>query len=143
MASDIDNFGKFIIQRRLALKLTQGQLARLSKTHQQHISLIEQGRIDPSLSTLSRILAAMSLTVAVESAVGGLSELRGRLDSFRKFNRWEVAEARELAPEKALELSWSLAQFYLQLHGPLTPEPWEVQAQAWRQWRERLSRCPA
>lgn len=42
-----------LVKMRKKRKLTQAQIAKKIKVPQSHISLIEQGRVDPRLSTLS------------------------------------------------------------------------------------------
>ena len=52
-----------IAQLRLALGLSQAQLARLTATSQSHIARIELNTCDPQLSTMKRLAQALNVSV--------------------------------------------------------------------------------
>ncbi len=71
------NLGQRIRQRRVALKLTQKELADALKFTPQHLSAIEQGKRSPSLSSVGRLAEELGVTVdylvvGKESAAAGL-----------------------------------------------------------------------
>ncbi len=57
------NFGKRIRERRKELNLTQEQLARALGLTPQHISVIEQDKRAPSLSSLAKLAEELGVTV--------------------------------------------------------------------------------
>lgn len=82
------NIGGAIKLCRVKRKLTQGNLAKLASCSVGYLSMLENGeRVDPSLSTVSRIAAALQMPVemlfflaAEKGELSGLDkELAGRL----------------------------------------------------------------
>lgn len=65
-------FGKEVRRRRIALGLSQEQLAELAGLHRNFIGLIERGERNPTLLTLVGMSRALQITPA---------ELIGALDS--------------------------------------------------------------
>lgn len=57
------NLGKRIREKREMLELTQEQLAIATGLTPQYVSLIEQGKRDPSVSSLSRLAEELGITV--------------------------------------------------------------------------------
>ena len=127
--------------KRIELGISQARLAALSGTHQQHISLIESGRIKPNLATLDRILSALGQKWELSSIPDDPARRQDRLSAFARFNAWEQASRQERDPAAAWDLAGAWAGTYLRLHGPGREEPWEAKAAAWRAWRKRLARC--
>jgi len=137
----LTKIGKDIRSKRTELGISQARLGVLSGTHQQHISLIEQGKIEPNLATLERILAALGLKWTLSTITEDPALRRERLAAFSRFNAWEKALPRQQDPDTAWDLAGAWAETYLQLHGPSREEPWQAKAAAWRAWRLRLARC--
>jgi len=67
------NVGQRVKEGRLALKITQQQLAKIIKVTPQHISAIEQDKRAPSLSSLTRL--AKELGVTIDYLVTGKSSV--------------------------------------------------------------------
>lgn len=63
------SFGQRLRQKREALKLTQEQLAKASGLTSQYISIIEQDKRSPSLSSLAKL--ANELGVSIDYLVTG------------------------------------------------------------------------
>lgn len=82
--------GHLLRDKRMAKSLSQSRLAELAGIKQQHLSLIESGRIQPRIDTLERICEALGLAVNIQPAF----EKRKR--EFEAFNRWEEAQPLEL-----------------------------------------------
>lgn len=65
MARDRDDealqLGQRIGQRRRAIGLSQDKVAELSGLHRNQISLLEQGRRDPRVSTLRKVARALDV----------------------------------------------------------------------------------
>lgn len=49
---------------RLALGLSQSELARRAETSQPYIARLEQGKVDPQFSTMQKIAAALGVSIA-------------------------------------------------------------------------------
>jgi transcriptional regulator with XRE-family HTH domain len=62
----LDAPGRLLRQARERAGLTQRQLAERAKTSQSVVARIEQGRVDPSTATLSRLLAAAGFELRTE-----------------------------------------------------------------------------
>ena len=58
--------GDWIRMVRLALRMTQAELAERAHVTQPHLAEIERGRIDPQVSTLKRIFEALSCDLVIE-----------------------------------------------------------------------------
>lgn len=56
-----------LIKRRLALHLSQDELARRAGMQQSAIGRIEAGRANPTLDTVLKILTALDVTLAIQS----------------------------------------------------------------------------
>jgi transcriptional regulator with XRE-family HTH domain len=88
--------GRIIRERRLANRLTQGQLAIRSGSTQAAISRLERGKISPTFETFERLLAVM----------GEEAELVVRRPDV-EYDRARLAALRNLPPAKRLELALS------------------------------------
>ncbi|MFH1725622.1 MAG: helix-turn-helix domain-containing protein [Elusimicrobiota bacterium] len=139
----VSNLGRRIRESRKRLQMTQSELARASGTNQQHISLIERAKVDPGFSTLNRILSALGLSWTVQPAFPGAGGWTRRLESLKRYNRWEQDRRDRLSPGEALGMAGALVGTFERLHGPPSPEPLEAKATAWKEWRRRLALCPA
>ena len=62
--SEIDAFGRNVMEARIRRRLTQGQLGERSGIHFTEISRIERGLRDPRLTTLIRLARALKLRPA-------------------------------------------------------------------------------
>ncbi len=58
--------GDWIRMVRLALRMTQAELAERAHVSQPHLAGIERGRIDPQVTTLKRIFEALSCDLVIE-----------------------------------------------------------------------------
>lgn len=67
-------FGKFVAQKRLALNLTQSELAAKIGNNPQNISRLERGEVSPTLYWTGQLAKAFNLS---------LSELVTELESFK------------------------------------------------------------
>jgi transcriptional regulator with XRE-family HTH domain len=63
------NLGERILQKRQDLQITQQDLARALKVTPQHVSLVEQNKVTPSLSILAGL--AKELGVSVDYLISG------------------------------------------------------------------------
>jgi transcriptional regulator with XRE-family HTH domain len=61
----MENIGRVIKQRREVLGLLQRQLAQYSGVSTRTIQLVEQGKANPSVETLVRIVDPLGLTLEV------------------------------------------------------------------------------
>ena len=59
----MDHIGEKLKRLRLAEKITQKELARKVGCTPAYISLLENGRVDPSLSMLKKITATLNITI--------------------------------------------------------------------------------
>lgn len=80
--------------------ISQETLARRARTTQRHISRIERGDVSPSVSTVSRLLAAMGERLELRAAPGARdnrsdSELRADLEELDAAER--IAQAAALS----------------------------------------------
>jgi transcriptional regulator with XRE-family HTH domain len=57
--------GEWIRAMRWALRMTQAQLARRAGVSQQHVALIEAGRVDPKVGTLRTLLRSLYCDLAL------------------------------------------------------------------------------
>ncbi len=75
--------GDWIRIVRLALRMTQAELAERAHMSQPHLAGIERGRIDPQVTTLKRIFEALSCDLVIEPRpIHPIKEvLRGRARS--------------------------------------------------------------
>lgn len=58
---EIFGLGEVIAKRREELKLSQVQLAHLAEIPQADISRLEQGKLNPTYSTIKRVMSALQL----------------------------------------------------------------------------------
>ncbi len=83
--------GDWIRITRLALRMTQAELAQRSHISQSHLAGIERGRIDLQVTTLKRIFQALSCDLVIEPRpIKPIKDvLRGRAHSlaFKRLNR--------------------------------------------------------
>ena len=122
--------------------VSQSRLARLAGTHQQHISRIEKGLVDPNLATLDAVVRALGLTLTVEAETDRAEDRLDRLRAFARFNEWERLREREVRREDGWALAGAWLRTYRRLHPADGPELRRDQAEVWKEWRRRLSRCP-
>jgi transcriptional regulator with XRE-family HTH domain len=66
----IPDTGSFIREARRRYGISQETLARRARTTQKQISRIERGDVSPSVSTLSRLLAAMGERLELHAVPG-------------------------------------------------------------------------
>jgi len=136
------DLGIAIRKRRLELAMSQSDLARLSATNQQHISLIERGALEPGLKTLRRLLNALGLRISLRPSTPSPGELADRLAALSRFNAWEAAHAASMNFQAALKRAGALAALTRELRRGL-PEPaedWGARARALKERRSRLPR---
>jgi len=63
-----------IIERRKALKLTQGQLAKITGISQPEISRIESGTVNPTVGTLGRLAEGLKAHVGLIDDTGEIPQ---------------------------------------------------------------------
>jgi transcriptional regulator with XRE-family HTH domain len=129
------SIGSTIRGRRNDLRLTQAQAAVAAEISQQHLSIIENGKIEPDIRTLRRIAAALGMEIKVELST---PQLEAGLASVARFNAWERGEPL-IAVHDAVNLSDDMARLL-----PAMPnEDWAQRAAAWKRWRADLARVRA
>jgi ribosome-binding protein aMBF1 (putative translation factor) len=64
---DFYRLARQLAERRLALNMTQGDLARKASLQQSEISRIEQGRANPTYSTLRRVVSALDAELTLSA----------------------------------------------------------------------------
>lgn len=135
-------FGPTIAIRRRQMGFSQSELSRRAKISQQHISLIEKGRLEPGVKTLRRLLEALSLTLKIEPIRFSASAVRRRLDSLNRFNAWERTQQENPDIQEAFARAGHLASLEMSLHPKRVVNPQETHAQArdWKAWRAALSK---
>jgi len=62
MILSISELGRVLRKRRLDLGLSQARLAWMARITQQHLSLVEQGKVDPTYRTLTRLAGSLDLS---------------------------------------------------------------------------------
>lgn len=127
-----------IVARRRQLGLTQAQLAHKAGIPQQHLSLIETGKVQPTLGIWLRILEAAGMEVLFRPAPGLFGDLDLRLQAFRRFNAWERLERPPFSLDEAFARAGEMAALQSSQAGPSVPEDWAAQALAWKKWRSLL-----
>lgn len=135
----IDRIGAQVGSWRRKLRITQDELGRRCGLSQQHISLLERGRLDPTARTLDKVLKALGLRM--EFRQEQRSAIPEHLARLRAFNAWEAAESRTPpAFDEALSGADALLRFRPPAGG-CAPEDLEAKARIWTAWRSRLPRC--
>ncbi|MBI5882727.1 MAG: helix-turn-helix transcriptional regulator [Elusimicrobia bacterium] len=121
--------------------LTQARLAKLSRTTQQHVSLLERDASGVELGTLRKLLEALGheITFTPRPAAGPLAK------RLRDWSRFEArAEELEASPQSAalsLAQAGELAEFFLSRHGrEVSSGGLREQARRISAWRGLLSR---
>jgi transcriptional regulator with XRE-family HTH domain len=75
VAPDLVALGAFVRQRRLALGMTQTQLARLIGLHQENVSEVEHGKYGlPSVPLLARVAVALQARLSDVIAAAGFPD---------------------------------------------------------------------
>jgi transcriptional regulator with XRE-family HTH domain len=132
---DRSSIGSTIRGRRTDLRLTQAQAAASAEISQQHLSIIENGKVEPDMRTLRRIAAALGMEIKVELST---PQMEAGLASLGRFNAWERGEPR-IAIHEAIRLSDDMAR----LLPSMPDEDWAQRAAAWKRWRADLARVRA
>ena len=65
-SSNIDKIGRAIAERRMALGITVRELGARIGVNYTTLSLIENGRMNPSIGTLTKITDELGLTIEVK-----------------------------------------------------------------------------
>ena len=65
-SNNIDKIGRAIAERRMALGLSVRELGARVGVNYTTLSLIENGRMNPSIGTLTKITDELGLTIAVK-----------------------------------------------------------------------------
>jgi transcriptional regulator with XRE-family HTH domain len=120
--------------------LTQACLAKLSRTTQQHISLLERDAAGVELGTLQKILDALGYRLAFAERPP-TEPLAKRLGQWARFEaRARALEGGPRPTRLSLAQAGELADFYLARHGRAasSPELW-AQARRIRSWRGLLA----
>lgn len=119
------------------MSLSQAALARMAGISQQHLSLVESGRVRPNLRTLERILDALGMRLSLQAA--SAPAIARRIEGLSRFNSWEAGQRPRMSLDRALELSESMARLYADLHGRSEAAAHlSFQSQGWKDWRRRL-----
>lgn len=126
--------GERIRSKRQQIGLAQADLAEVAGISQQHLSLIERGRVSPTARTQEKIAAALGLET-VFLPVGGAA-LRDRLHAWKTFEAWERTQPRPTL-EEGLARSGELAGLALSARQD-SLEDLEAKALEWIAWRSRL-----
>lgn len=126
--------GRVIAQRRQALGWAQGDLADAAGLSQQHVSLIERGKVAPTQRTLEKLLAALALEATFTAAPA--TDLRQQVAASRSSAGWEEEEI----PPGFTEALHRADDLYVlaSAAAALPAEDMEEQARAWSVWRSRL-----
>ena len=119
--------------------LSQRRLAEKAGLSQQHLSLIEQGRLQPELRTVRRLAGVLGFELVV-SMRPTVPEPERRLQ-WRKFKEWEERQA-PATPERALSQAEALAKLFIDLHGLPAEEPPEKRARTLAARRLRMKGIP-
>jgi len=136
-------FGAKIHALRTARKFTQKDLSLLSGISQQHISLLEQGKVGIELSTLRKLLDALGHELAfIPRPPTPAAGLATRARQWAKASAWEATLRPPIGA--GLAQAGALADFFLSRHKiPQTQADLRANADRVRAWRGCLARITA
>ncbi|MFA6316513.1 MAG: helix-turn-helix transcriptional regulator [Elusimicrobiota bacterium] len=122
--------------------LTQARLAKLSRTTQQHVSLLERDAAGVELGTLRRLLDSLGyrITFTERPAAAPLAERLGQWARFEA--RMTGVKQPQQSLAKSLRQVGEMAEMYLSAHGRKdSPGGLKVQASRIDAWRKLLARA--
>lgn len=133
---DNKGFSCRIRERRVQLGMSQTRLATAAGTTQQHISLIESGKVRPILPTLTKIMGTLGLNLTAQPDD---VRMKSRLEGLQRFNAWEAGHAKALSWQEALSHAGAMTRLRAALCKTADTWAWQQKAAEWKRLRRLLA----